>query len=151
MENSLSVAKALRNKYRAKLGSDIDELKMHKLMCFIQRESLIEYGNVLFDEQFVGWRYGPVLLDVRSELNADRPFCDALESHAEATDLLIDRVLDRYGNISSWDLSILAHKELSWILSREGLAPSENGHERLSIDSMRIDAASELASRRSGM
>ena len=34
---------------------------MHKLMYFIQRESLMYNNDILFNEDFLGWKFGPVL------------------------------------------------------------------------------------------
>lgn len=47
-------------------GQQIDEMKLHKLMYFAQRESLIQTGAPLFNATFYGWKYGPVLKEIRS-------------------------------------------------------------------------------------
>ncbi|RGS25727.1 MULTISPECIES: Panacea domain-containing protein [Clostridia] len=47
-------------------GVHMDEMKMHKLMYFSQRESLMYNNEPLFDGVFYGWKYGPVLKEVRS-------------------------------------------------------------------------------------
>lgn len=148
MENTLAVAKALSIMYSKMFAQEIDEMKMHKLMYFTQRESLIVNSNILFDEDFCGWKYGPVLLSVRTEFQTEAPFSKVTENTSPTTKALLESVLDRFGGISSWNLSMLSHKELSWKLSRNGLSPSDNGNTHLSISAMKIDAIHEASSRR---
>ena len=52
MENSLVVAKKLAEMYKDMYGQDIDELKVHKLMYFSQREAYLRSGVPLFEEEF---------------------------------------------------------------------------------------------------
>lgn len=66
MNKALSVASYLYAEYLRKVSGDISEMRMHKLMYFLQRESLIKSGTVLFDEPFHGWKFEPVLKSVRS-------------------------------------------------------------------------------------
>lgn len=61
MEKTLIVAKALYNMYYEQMGVLMDEMKMHKLMYFSQREALMQNNEPLFDGTFYGWKYGPVL------------------------------------------------------------------------------------------
>lgn len=147
MENTLAVEKALFTMYESKYDCTIDEMKMHKLMYFTQRESLIVNNEPLFDEKFLGWRYGPVLLSVREEFRKPAPFHDITSDVSKPTLELLKSVLNRFGMLSSWTLSIMSHEEFSWKLSRTGLSPSDNGSACLSIDAMRFDALVEASKR----
>lgn len=150
MEKSLAVAKALYRMYECKFDTKMDEMKMHKLMYFTQREAFIQKNCQLFDENFYGWRYGPVLHSVRHEYMKEMPFEDVSEDVSEGTQELLDSVLERYGKISSWNLSMLSHEEVSWRLARTGLDASENGERALSINAIQLDAAREAVSRSIG-
>ena len=134
--------------YKDKFHETMDEMKMHKLMYFSQRESLIQHDVPLFEERFSGWRYGPVLPSVRGEFMKSSPFEDIDDSTSSDTATLIEEVLNRYGSISSWNLSVMSHEELSWKLARSGLELSENGTQQLSIDAIRLDAVRERLARR---
>ena len=46
----------------------------------------------------------------------------------------------QYGVLASWKLSQLSHEEISWKNSRKGLAESENGDRKISLDDIRKDA-----------
>ena len=52
MEKSLEVGKTLMEIYQERFCENIDEMKTHKLMYFLQRESLIQTDAVLFEEPF---------------------------------------------------------------------------------------------------
>lgn len=140
MEKTLSVAKALYNEYYIKMEQKMDELKMHKLMYFLQRESLIVNKAILFDEAFLGWKYGPVLQSIRNEYRKDIPFFNVDEDVSPNTKALIKEIIDRYGALSSWKLSSLSHNEFSWKYARQGLAANENGHIKLKVDAIKVDA-----------
>lgn len=66
MAETLAVAKFLNELHVKKHGNAMDQMKMHKMMYFSQRESLMIFGSPLFDEEFEAWKYGPVLIGVRN-------------------------------------------------------------------------------------
>lgn len=150
MYNSLSVAKTLYDMYYADHGSNMDELRMHKLMYFTQRESLLQYKTPLFDEPFYGWKYGPVLHSVRKEYKKEHPFADAQEVTDSAVKKLLSSVYYRYRDVSSWRLSTMTHLELSWRFARNGMNYNENGDRQLSLGLMQTDANREKAARLAG-
>lgn len=151
MENTLCVAKALYDMYFQQNGMHMDEMKMHKLMYFSQRESLMYNNEPLFDGVFYGWKYGPVLKEVRSAYHSGSMFENVTgDVSPETTDLLMN-VLSRYGSLSSWKLSRLSHEEFSWKKARTGLRADEDGNVALSLDAMKVDATRELVARKASM
>lgn len=151
MENVLSVAKTLYDMYYEQQGCYMDELKMHKLMYFSQRESLMRNKTPLFDAKFYGWRYGPVLLEVRSEYKRGSCFNNDSNDVSDDTRDLLKSVLDRYGSLSSWKLSSLTHEEFSWKNARRGLSANDNGNVELSMEAMMVDAMKENLNRKHGL
>lgn len=148
MEKTLCVAKALYDMYYEEKGVPMDEMKMHKLMYFSQRESLMYNNEPLFEGTFYGWKYGPVLKEVRSAYLTGTLFSNVHESVAEKTRTQLKSVLDRYGSLSSWKLSSLSHEEFSWKKARTGLEPDDDGNVELLLDAMRVDATRELLNRK---
>lgn len=148
MEKTLCVARALYDMYFEEKGVHMDEMKMHKLMYFSQRESLMYNKEPLFDATFYGWKYGPVLKEVRDEYKYETYFSNVTDSVCEATRDLLKSVLDRYGSLSSWKLSSLSHEEFSWKKARRGLAASDNGNVKLTLEAMMVDATKELVQRK---
>lgn len=148
MEKTMCVAKALYDLYYTAKGMHMDEMKMHKLMYFSQRESLMYNKEPLFDATFYGWKYGPVLKEVRSEFRMLKPFASVKGSVSKNTMKLLENVLNRYGSLSSWKLSSLSHEEFSWKKSRTGLEAGEDGDVELSLEAMKVDATKEFVARK---
>ena len=151
MENTMGVARALDSLHYEKNGKHMDEMRMHKLMYFVQRESLMYNKEPLFDATFYGWKYGPVLKEVRNQFKKDlnlEELTKLKDSVSDNTKKLLESVFDRYGSLSSWKLSALSHEEFSWKMARSGLNYEDNGDVPLSLNAMKVDAQRELVSRR---
>ena len=95
----------------------------------------------LFEEEFQGWKYGPVCISVRkayrqSQFKSDGNF--KCVGH-DCKDI-VARVLKQYGSKNSWSLSDITHFEYSWIQSRRGLKEGENGSNLMALEDIRVDA-----------
>lgn len=139
MERILDVAKFICDEYERISGGKIDEMKLHKLLYFAQRESFAITGQPLFAEALEGWKYGPVSVDVRCRYNEGDIEADTSDVDEGAAYILRNVILE-YGSIASWRLSEITHKEQSWINARRGLLPPDNGDVELSLDDIRKDA-----------
>ena len=82
---------------------------INKLMYFSQRESLMNTNEPLFNGVFYGWKYGPVLKEVRDQYFGDIvPFAYVSGTVRKETVDLLQKVLERYGSLSFWKLSCLS-------------------------------------------
>ena len=95
MANTLAVAKELYDLYYKKHNSNMDQMKMHKMMYLSQRESLMIYNRPLFDDEFQAWKYGPVLTVVRTEYMDDNPFSSEYGELCECEEKLVSSVFER--------------------------------------------------------
>lgn len=140
MERILDVAQYIYDEYKRQSGELIDEMKLHKLLYFAQRESLAITNEPLFEENLEGWKYGPVSREVRAHYTDDG-FCykDKKELSAEGA-YITKNVILQYGTLASWKLSQLSHNELSWKNSRKGLVKDENGNVLIMLGDIRKDA-----------
>lgn len=136
----MSIAKYIVDRYRIEHGNEIDEMKLHKMLYLAQRESFIEKNSPLFDAVFYGWKYGPVLKEVRSAYKDGT--LEMLSSGHLMSDIkkIIDKIFDNYANKNSWSLSRLTHGELSWKRSREGIAENVNGDKPMNNEDIKKDA-----------
>ena len=141
MEKTLNVAACLASEFFLKFGTAIDEMKLHKLMYFAQRESFIQKGKPLFDATFYGWKYGPVLKEIRSAYK-DGTFTDITpEKFSEDCSVaIVNSVFKDYAEKDSWSLSRLTHGELSWKNSRIGVAQDDNSDNPMNDEDIRKDA-----------
>ena len=136
MENVMNIAAYVSNKYLQR----IDEMKLHKLLYFAQRESLIQTGEPLFDAVFYGWKYGPVLKEVRNAYR-DGSIDGLIQNDiTEESSSILDSVFKEYAGKDSWSLSRLTHGEISWKNSRVGIPETDNSDRPMQIDDIRADA-----------
>lgn len=148
MSDTLAVAKYLNELNVQKHACSMDEMKMHKMMYFSQRESLMINDNPLFGDLFEAWKFGPVLKSVRNEYRRSKLFEFVSGKLTDDEKELVSSVFERYDSFDAWDLSSLSHEEFSWKQAREGLAPNENGTKKLSLQAMRVDAKREQLRRK---
>lgn len=140
MESSLNVATYISKRYIHEFGSPITEMKLHKLMYFTQRESIIQTGEPMFEESFYAWKFGPVLKDIRIAyrfgLLNELPSRDFISTYRS----IFDKIFSHYAPMNPWSLSRLSHGEYSWNNARKGLGPIDRCENVMSIDDIRKDA-----------
>ena len=139
MERILDIAKYLTKKYKDEKKEEIDELKLHKILYFSQKEYIMLINDFLFEEDFEGWYLGPINKLVRKEYKSIKTGKEDI-SLKDMEKKIIDRVFDRYKDMDSYKLSNLSHKEYSWIKSRIGLKRGEKGNQKLLKEDIKIDA-----------
>ncbi len=140
MERIIDVAAYLVKKYQELSGgARLDEMKLHKLLYLMQRESFAISGGPAFEGTFEGWKYGPVSREVRSAYCEGEIVVPTLAISARLQ-YLANNIILEYGALESWKLSELSHRDLSWQRAREGLAPNENGAVPLRLEDIREDA-----------
>lgn len=140
MERIIDVAQYIYDEYKRQSGEVIDEMKLHKLLYFAQRESLAITNEPLFEERFEGWKYGPVSREVRTHYTVDGMYYKDKRALSIGSTYIVKNVILQYGALASWKLSQISHNELSWQNSRKGLAEGENGDALLTLDDIRKDA-----------
>ncbi|MFR8792632.1 Panacea domain-containing protein [Gallintestinimicrobium sp.] len=135
-----TVASYIYEKYKSEFGTTIDEMKLHKLMYFAQRESIIQTGNPLFDATFRGWKYGPILKEIRESYKNSSFVPVTSSSDIDEMEPIVDTVFEQYAEKDSWSLSRLTHGEYSWKKSREGIPENINSDKPINVEDIRIDA-----------
>lgn len=131
MESILDVASYIIKSYERRSHQSIDEMKLHKLLYFSQREHIAITGKPLFSESFESWRFGPVSPLVRENFTKLQPIGNQ-ENIQDDTDLItseaayvVNNVLEQYAGYESWKLSELSHQEISWQNAQKRSGASE--------------------------
>lgn len=140
MYTALQIAAYFFKKYFTAFDTCIDEMKLHKLLYFAQKEYIIQKGDPLFLDVFKAWKFGPVLPCIRQaykESTLREYYPDDLDDSSKA---VLDDVFNHYSKTNSWALSMISHGEYSWKQARVGLAEGENGDHDMSLDDIFIDA-----------
>ena len=140
MKDMMTVAAYIYDRYQRDFDEKIDEMKLQKLMYFAQRESLIRTGEPLFQGDFYGWRFGPVLKELRTPYKEEA--FDTGVTDADMADEMevLDEVFDAYAHKDAWSLSRLSHGEICWKRSRKGVSPYDSSDNMIPLDDIRLDA-----------
>ncbi len=138
------VAAYIVQKYKELMGEDIDEMKLHKLLYFAQRESYAVNDSPLFKGSFVAAPFGPLSVAVRTAykkgklLRQDAVPADFVEENKK----VFDRIWSYYALRTSWSLSMMSHCEISWKnandQTRDAHHYGELKEEDIRLDALRI-------------
>lgn len=150
MEKLMDVASYIFNRYYETKGECIDEMKLHKMLYFAQRESLIQHREPLFAETFYGWKFGPILKEIRNAYKENdflKTICGEVVDRIKS---IMDKIFEEYADKDSWSLSRLTHGEIAWKISRKGIPDNANSDNPVDIKDIAMDAE-RVRRRREGL
>lgn len=134
------VATYVCKRYKKEYGIRIDEMKLHKLLYFIQREAIVQTDEPMFEDKFEAWRYGPVLVRIRQMYKDDDFVYPMTQEEEMYWKPVFDAVFETLASRKSWSLVAIAHGEYSWQKTREGLARDAHCQTEIATDDIRRDA-----------
>lgn len=140
MEDVVKVASYICTRYQTEFGTRIDEMKLHKLLYFTQRECIAQTGEPMFEATFHAWLYGPVLPHIRSLYRHDElhelPSKEFVSKYVH----VFDEVFKELASTKSVMLSVISHGELSWKRARAGYGKYEESDVPMKLDDIIEDA-----------
>lgn len=140
MESVEKVASYISERYQKEFGRRIDEMKLHKLLYFTQRECIAQTGQPMFDASFHAWMYGPVLPSIRSLYKRDQlhtlPSDDSIKKYRP----VFDEVFRELASTKSIMLSAISHGEMSWKRARVGYGKYDESDVPMKLDDIIEDA-----------
>jgi len=98
----------------------ISNLKLQKLLYYAQGVYSALTGDLLFDDNIVAWRHGPVVESVYHEYKHNGPeginFSDNFDfsSVDQSARSILETVYDYFGQYSAWKLRDMTHEEKPW-------------------------------------
>lgn len=136
---AVSVANSIIKLAKARNITDLTPMKLQRLMYFAQFWYVKNFNKFLINDWFSRWEFGPVIPSIYYELkNYGSMHVDSyirqLSANNEAVVYMIandddrawqllDKVLDKFGNLDGFELSALTHREKSsWSSGRSGTA-----------------------------
>lgn len=131
----LNIAKYII-KHEHDAGREISNLRLQKLLYFVQAKFLAEKRPPCFSDPIEAWDFGPVVLSVYHEYKMFGGL-DILTSETECsidseTSSVIDNILDYCAPYPSYQLSDIAHSQQPYIRARQNLFSTV-----ITIDAMR--------------
>ncbi|EEU31057.1 toxin-antitoxin system, antitoxin component, Xre domain protein [Limosilactobacillus coleohominis 101-4-CHN] len=129
MYNVFEIVNWLRVKNNADMRQnpnieELTQMKVMKLLYYIQAASLSITNKRMFDNDIVAWKYGPVVEAVHEKYKGYRGIVgeitdedlrdySKLQSDATASSIL-NSIYDVYGYSSAYDLMRQTHREKPW-------------------------------------
>ena len=114
------IAKKIIAQAQPDFGDVITNLKLQKLLYYMQGFYLAIFEEPLFDDEIEAWMYGPVVPSIYNIYNKDgkAPLYndddyESIEMSAEHEDLF-SQVYSAYGQFSAIKLMEMTHKEKPW-------------------------------------
>lgn len=100
-------------------NNPVSNLKLQKMLYFIFGDYYKKYKEYLFEDDFVAWKLGPVILEVYFSFNSNisNPICESYDVNLGlAQDRLsfIDKKIDNLQAKSTWELVEDSHKTTPW-------------------------------------
>lgn len=116
----MDIANKIISKTDTEHGDSISNLKLQKMLYYMQGFHIAYFNEPLFDEDIVAWQYGPVVPSVytsfkqfgKGEINlsSDVPII-SLTSEEES---LFNEVYEVYSQFSAVKLMEMTHQETPW-------------------------------------
>jgi len=121
---------------RAEEGSDLNHLKLQKLLYYSQAWYLAFGFGSLFNGKFQAWIHGPVNRDVYNRFRdtkymySDVGINDVINQNVvnelnSQAKMHIDTILDSYAKYTPSQLEAMTHEEDPWILARKGFGENQ--------------------------
>lgn len=119
--NVQDVAKKILSKVNAEQGETISNLKLQKLLYYMQGYYLAYFGDPLFEEEIRAWQYGPVVpvvYDTYKQYGSGAIVLadgeKVIEFKKEEEEFLFDEVYEAYSQFSAVRLMNMTHDEEPW-------------------------------------
>lgn len=140
MVSVVKMASYICDRYLREVGEPIDEMKLHKLLYFMQRECIVQTGEPLFPEVLHAWKYGPVMPEIRQLYKYDQLHSMPSEDDVIRYKPVFDEVFAEYAKSKPMTLVSISHGELSWKRARKGYTKYESSDIPMKLDDIREDA-----------
>jgi uncharacterized phage-associated protein len=141
MNTASEIAKYIVHTFQ-EAGDPVDNLKLQKLLYYVQGWHLAVTGGPAFQQPLEAWVHGPVQPGVYGEYKHYR--WNPINQEVKAPELpeslrdVIQEVLDAYGGDSGYELELRTHREPPWLLARGGIPEDQESHAVITHPSMEL-------------
>lgn len=116
----LEIAKKIIANTDESQGEIISNLKLQKILYYMQGFFIAVFDKKLFEEEFEAWQYGPVVRDMYNHFKDFGSGAITLKEGEQIIELteeeneLFKEVMIEYGQFSAIKLMNMTHSELPW-------------------------------------
>lgn len=129
-------------KFIVQHSSQVSNLKLQKLLYYVQGWHLGLHGTIVFPERIEAWVHGPVVPDVFFHYRHFRWTPIQVDVETVKLDGSIEKhihdVLKVYAPLSASQLEMLSHSEAPWKEARGTLPAGESSHAVITPESMKL-------------
>lgn len=145
---AMNIAAEVVRQYQ-KHKQPITNLKLQKVLYYVQMNALQKDGCALFEEDFQAWRHGPVLPGIyeafRKYISGNIDYKDPVLTQNEVAvdpecENRINEIVVRTLNLSAWDMVYKTHETKPW---KDTYIPDAN--RLISKDRIRMDGEVNLS------
>ena len=123
-------------------------LKLQKLIYYIQAWSLGINGKPMMNGKFEAWVHGPVCIELYNRFKETKSLYSSITNddvinkspkdkfNPEDAEF-IDYILENYARYSGSQIEAMTHSEEPWINARKGYGPMERCHVEITQEAMR--------------
>ena len=140
MVDVIKIASYICQRYQDEYGQRIDEMKLHKLLYFMQKECIVQTGDPMFPEALHAWKYGPVMPSIRQLYKEDRLHDLPSDEVISQYQPVFDEVFRRLAGSKPLTLVSISHGEESWKRARVGYGKYESSDVPMQMEDIREDA-----------
>jgi len=141
MESANAVAKYII-KFFQEAGDPVTNLKLQKLLYYVQGWHLALRGSPAFNDRLEAWVHGPVQPGVYGSYKSNRwnPIVEETTAPTFAPEFkqLVDEVIAVYGTESGYELERRTHTEAPWIDARGGIPADQDCSNIIGNDSIKL-------------
>lgn len=129
-----------------KENKDISNLKLQKLIFYCQAYHIARYRERLIDNYFEAWKHGAVLPALYSQYSYlkykninkydEDEYNDIRNSFDEYLPEFLDKIINKFGNMTANEIRELNHSEKPWQEARKGYKAHERCNEIISEKTM---------------
>lgn len=118
MYTAVEIARYIINRC-IRLGKPVSNLQLQKILYYVQGEFMRSTdGEILFEDDIMAWKYGPVVPNVyyafnnysSSDINIPQEQITLEENEMN----VIDPIIDTKSNLNAWKLVEDTHLEFPW-------------------------------------
>jgi uncharacterized phage-associated protein len=128
MSNVIDIAHWFLASIDREAGDSMTHLKLQKLVYYAQAWALARLDKSLFEEDFEAWTHGPIVPSLFEQFKnygwEALPYPEAVPTFESDVEILLEEVLEIYGQLSARHLENLTHSEAPWKTAR-GHLPDE--------------------------
>lgn len=129
--------------YEDGMEAEMTNMKVQKLLYYLQCLHLALYNEPLFNEEIQAWRYGPVCPPAYrfySNFEAQQlpvPNNELLLEIPDEKKELLEEVWEYFGHYHAYRLSGMTHLEFPWKKARKGLPSDASSTEPILLEDMK--------------